>query len=269
MAKQIISEAKIIQMTLENVRSFYNREKDVTTSPMADNFMWIGSNDFQWCEGLDEFLRVTKNEYEEPTVTLSDEEYHLLLHERNIWVIYGRYKATAILEDGSVIYAHVRGTYVWQRIDGEIKLVHVHGSHAQDIPLNQIIQPQFTVDSSFFEYMKRIDSLNASADKIEFCDCEGRHHFLHPDEILFLKAAGQHTVVSTKSGCFTVNGILAKQENSLPAQFKRIQKSYLVNTKHISTIYRYKAILRDGSELPIGRNWYMELKRFMGLSVTP
>ena len=100
MANQKVSEAEIIQMTLENVRSFYNREKSVTTAPMTDNFMWIGSNDFQWCEGLGEFNRVTEKEYNEPAVLLSDEEYYLLFHERNVWVVYGKYKDTAVIEGG-------------------------------------------------------------------------------------------------------------------------------------------------------------------------
>ena len=81
MPKSFISEAEIIRKSMENVRSFYNRDKGYTTAPMMDNFMWIGSNDFQWCEGREEFLRVTKNEYEEPPVLLSDEEMekHLVL----------------------------------------------------------------------------------------------------------------------------------------------------------------------------------------------
>lgn len=264
MAKRIVSEKEIIQMTIENVRSFYNRKKDVTTAPMTDNFMWIGSNDFQWCEGLDEFYRVTKNEYEEPAVLLSDEEYHLLLHERNIWVVYGRYKATAVLEDGSVIHAHVRGTYVWHRINGEIRLAHVHGSHAQDIPLNQITPPsQLTENSGFFDYMKRMDALNNTSDKIAFRERGSTHRFVIPDEILFLKAAGQYTIVNTKTESFTVSGILAEQESGLPPQFRRIHKSYLVNTRHIDTICRYQAVLTNGQELPIGRNSYMDLKRFL------
>ena len=60
-----ITEAEIIQLTLENVRSFYHRNPEVTTAPMADNFMWIGSNDFQWCEGLENFRRTMEKEYEE------------------------------------------------------------------------------------------------------------------------------------------------------------------------------------------------------------
>ena len=52
MGKPFITEAEIVQMTLENVRSFYDRNTEFTTTPMTDDFVWIGSNDFQWSEGL-------------------------------------------------------------------------------------------------------------------------------------------------------------------------------------------------------------------------
>ena len=105
MNKNPVTEARIIRMTIDTIRGFYSRNPDMNTAPMADNFMWIGANDFQWCESLEEFLRVTKKEYEEPPVMLSDEEFHLLFHERNVWVVYGRYKISTVLEDGSAIYA--------------------------------------------------------------------------------------------------------------------------------------------------------------------
>lgn len=183
MGKSSISESEIIQMTRDNVRSFYNRNPEITTAPMAKDFMWIGSNDFQWCEGLESFLQVTKKEYEEPPVYLSDEEYHLLFHERNVWVLYGRYQVTAILEDGSVMHAHVRGTYVWKRINGVITLAHVHGSHAQDIPLNQLVPSTIplTSDSDYFEFMKRLDSLKTNGPKLDFRDREkGTVTCIHP-----------------------------------------------------------------------------------------
>ena len=46
MGKSSISESEIMQMTRDNVRSFYNRNPEITTAPMAKDFMWIGSNDF-------------------------------------------------------------------------------------------------------------------------------------------------------------------------------------------------------------------------------
>lgn len=265
MGRPAVTEAEIIQMTLENVRSFYNRNPSVTTMPMTDDFVWIGSNDFQWCEGLEEFYRVTKKEYEEPPVMLTDEEYHLLFHERNVWVVYGRYKVTATLEEGSVIHAHVRGTYVWRRINGELKLAHVHGSHAQDIPLNQILPPPkpLTVDTRYFEYMKHMDTLKADSEKLEFRDIEKNYHYLFPYEILFLKAALQQTVVYTTKGEFRISGLLAENEKKLPEIFRRIHKSYIVNTMFIDHICRYQVFLKDGRKIPVSRDQYMELKKYL------
>ena len=265
MGRSTITEAEIIQMTLENVRSFYNRDPAVTTMPMTDNFVWIGSNDFQWCEGLEEFYRVTKREYEEPSVMLTDEEYHLLFHERNVWIVYGRYKVSTTLEDGSIIHAHVRGTYVWRRINGVLKLAHVHGSHAQDIPLNQImpLPESLTVDTRYFEYMKHLDTRKADSEKLAFRDSEKNHHYLFPYEILYLKAALQRTVVYTKDSCFQISGILTDHEKKLPNIFRRIHKSYIVNTMFIDHICRYQVFLKGGQELPVSRGQYMSLKRYL------
>lgn len=265
MGKPIITEDEIIQMTLENVRSFYHRNPNVTTAPMTDDFMWIGSNDFQWCESLEKFNRITKKEYMEPPVLLTDEEYHLLFHERNVWVVYGRYKATAVLEDASVIHAHVRGTYVWRRINGEMKLAHVHGSHAQDIPLNQLLPPPepLTLNTDFFEYMKHMDTLKVNEEKMSFRDRDKKYHYLLPSEILYMQSALQWTTVYTKTGCFQIRGLLAEYEQKMPEMFQRIHKSYLVNSIYIGTICRYKAILKDGQELPIGKERYMGLKRYL------
>ena len=116
MRKNSYRENEIIEQTRQVIQSFYGRKTELTIAPMSEDFMWIGSNDFQWCEGIDEFIRVTKKEYQEEPVLLSDEEYHLLFHDRNVWVVYGRYKVTATLKDLSRIRLHIRVTFIWRMI---------------------------------------------------------------------------------------------------------------------------------------------------------
>ena len=265
MAKKVAGEADIVRRTAESVHSFYSREKDATTAPMTEDFLWIGSNEFQWAEGRDAFLHVTENEFTEPPVLLSDEEYHLLFHARDVWVVYGRYTATAATADGGVLYAHVRVTYVWRRVDGEIKLAHIHGSHAQDIPLNQLepAPAPLTADSSLFAMLGRLGARGTDTGKLLFRDLEGKHRLLFPDDVVFLQAAGAHTIVHTLSGTFPASGLLAKHAAALPPQFQRIHKSYLVNTRQVDAIRRFRAILKDGRELPIGKERYGDLKRFL------
>lgn len=265
MGRPTISDTEIIQMTLENVRCFYSHSQDSAVMPMADNFMWIGFNDIHWCENLEEFHRITEEAYGGPPALLSDEEFHVLFHDRNVWVLYGRYKITTVLEDKAVTHAHARGTYVWRKIDGELKLIHVHTSHAQDVPLNQLApQPgPLTLDSNYFEYVQKMDPVRNNTEKLSFRDREKHYHYLLPSEIVYLQASGQWTIVHTESGSFQTFGLLAEYEKITPEIFRRIHKSYIVNSMYIDTICRYTATLRDGREFPIGKERYMELKRYL------
>lgn len=264
MARPAFTEAQIIQKTLENVRSFYNRKQEIAALPTADDFVWIGAYDSQWSEGRDQFAELAGIEHEEFPILLSDEEYHLLFHERNVWVVYGRYKVTATKEDGSVFHVHVRGTYVWRMVNGELKLAHVHDSHG-DMPTGQQASEagQYLADADFLEYMKHMDMQKANQEKIVFRDKEKNYHYLFPSDILYLKAAAQYSIVHTKSDRFKTWGLLADFEKKVPETFRRIHKSYLVNTMYIDSVRRYRAFLTDGQELPIGKERYMELKKHL------
>lgn len=265
------TNAEIIAKTRDTVYNFYKRHLDSSKQNMADNFMWIGSNDFQWAESLEEFVKMTEAESQEPPVQLSEEEFHILIHEKNVWVIYGRYTANVLLDDGTLLHAKVRGTYVWKQFDNEVKLIHIHRSHSQDIPIQlpaPIRQP-FNGETGFFEYLKGIDYQAIGTSKIPFRDRSNNHHFLFPAEILYLKAGRQWCTVFTKNGSFDVRGGISEHEASLNGNFLRIHKSYLVNTQHVSTICRYHASLRSGEELPIGKERYMNIRKQLQLPKIP
>ncbi len=262
MKTQRIHIDEVIQKTQRVLHSFYHRAPETTSSYMAEEFVWIGANDFQWCQSREEFIQTTRKEYEEPDVMIYDEEYYPLFHERNSWIIYGRFKICCPLEDGSSIYAHVRVTFVWKKIGDELKLLHVHGSNAQDIPIHSSAPPEVTLtkDSSYFQQLSRMEYFGSYTQKLSFHDTDGKHHFLLPAEILYLESSGQQTVVHTVTETFPCFGLLKKYEEELGDPFMRVQKAYLVNLSQIRTIFRYKAVLFNGEELPIGRNWYTELK---------
>lgn len=264
MPRTIIKEETIIQRTQEVVHGFYDRDKTKTIDRMSEDFMFIGANDFQWCESLEEFERITEKEFAEPAVVVSDEEYHVLFHERGVWVVYGRYKVMAALEEDNVLYAHVRCTYVWRLVKGELKLMHVHGSNAQDIPLSQHTSAEpFSENSDFFDHMKQLAMMNTDVKRIAFRDRDKNYRYILPSDILYLKAAGQCTIVYTKKENFEVWGLLAEFAKKLPEMFYRIHKSYVVNSIHIDSIQRYSAKLKQGEQLPISKERYMDLKRFL------
>lgn len=271
MRKNSYRENEIIEQTRQVIQSFYGRKTELTIAPMSEDFMWIGSNDFQWCEGIDEFIRVTKKEYQEEPVLLSDEEYHLLFHDRNVWVVYGRYKVTATLKDLSRIRLHIRVTFIWRMIKGNLRLAHVHGSASQDIPLEPFLQTEstFTEESDFFDFMEKLASAERNLQKLTIRDCEKNHRCLFPSEILYLKADGRHCIFYTKTGSFQAPGLLSAYEQKMPEYFFRIHKSYLVNCLYIDRISRYNAVLENGCELPISKERYMDFKRKLKEAAKP
>lgn len=256
---------EIIAKTQGHIHDFYERRMEPVTDAMANNFVWIGAYEFQWSDSLEDYKKTAVAEIKEPPVRLSGEEFHILTQDKHTWVVYGRFFADALSEEGILLHALVRLTYVWRQVKDELKILHIHGSHAQDIPLTlprEAVEP-FLGNTGFYNYIREIDHRASGIQKLQFRDRQNNHHFLFPNEVLYLKACRQWCTVYTQRGSFDVRGGISDFEEKLSSPFLRIHKSYLVNIRHIDTICRYNALLRDGQSLPISKDRYMGIKEFL------
>lgn len=266
MKRNAFSESAVVEMSRRVIRNFYNLDRNALLPYLSDGFMWIGANDEHWAENLGIFFDSLSRLPGISPVTISDEEYHLLFHERNIWILYGRHKATSTPENGPVNHAHMRFTLVWRKYENELRLIHMHASNSGDIPLKQF--PSEYGESApenvpLMEHFKKLLSLPSASKKLMFKDLNGVHRFLLPEEVIYLEADLQRTVIHTKEGSFPVHGLISEIEKSMPESFYRIHKSYLLNSSYVDSIFRYKAKLKDGILLPIGRDRYMDFKRYL------
>jgi DNA-binding LytR/AlgR family response regulator len=81
------------------------------------------------------------------------------------------------------------------------------------------------------------------------------------DEILYLKAAGNYTEVTTRFQTYTLYGTLKALGSQLPAaQFARTHRSFLVNLRHVRALTSAGAVL-DGATLPVGAQQRTEAMR--------
>ena len=55
-------EQELIQQSSLVFHSYFDRDMDTFVSLLDENFVWIGSYDFQYSKGIDEFLEITKEE---------------------------------------------------------------------------------------------------------------------------------------------------------------------------------------------------------------
>jgi DNA-binding LytR/AlgR family response regulator len=82
------------------------------------------------------------------------------------------------------------------------------------------------------------------------------------DEILYIKAEDNYTTIKTQKQQILASVNLKNIVEKLPkGQFLRVHKSYLVNMKMVSKI-THRFVYTDGIEIPIGRNYYAELKQY-------
>jgi DNA-binding LytR/AlgR family response regulator len=112
-----------------------------------------------------------------------------------------------------------------------------------------------------------IDKMNYSVRKREFNFREGRKEILL-DRLMYVESKLhilEFHVMENDLKVYTMNETLNTFENRLAEnEFVRIHQSYLVNVRHIRNVARYKVILTNGSELPVPKARYKEVrKRFI------
>ncbi|MEG2022076.1 MAG: LytTR family transcriptional regulator DNA-binding domain-containing protein [Oscillospiraceae bacterium] len=260
----IYTPEEVINKTRQVVHSFYTRNIQPMADMLDDNFVWIGAYEFQYIRGKKEFLNSIKAESKEMPVHVSEEEFHILAHDRYLWTVYGRYTATAIQEDNTMLLAKTRNTFVWKQVDDKLMLLHIHGSHARDVPLefSGNLPPSITDSTAWFESLKKVDRLVGPPKKLTFRDGDGTYHFVLPSEILYIKAEAKQCTVHTGNDCFVARVLLKDFADKSPL-FLQCHRSYIVNIHSIKAIKRYELKLSDGTVLPIGKERYMDVKEHL------
>jgi DNA-binding LytR/AlgR family response regulator len=108
-----------------------------------------------------------------------------------------------------------------------------------------------------------IDKMNYSVRKREFDFREGRKEILL-DRLVYVESKLhilEFHVMENDLKVYTMNETLNTFETRLAENdFVRIHQSFLVNVRYIKEVARYKVILTNGSELPVPRVRYAEVR---------
>lgn len=263
MRKKLIPEKEIITLSKDVVQSFYDRNIKNHIHYLSDDFMWIGAFDFQYTLCKNDFLCIIQSEISSFPFTMIDEEFTLISKSPTTYIISARFKLIAHTDNNTTIRTHTRMTVIWKYYGEELKLCHVHGSNAQDIPLsinNAVMNTALNDDfSSYINSLHFIDNSN----KIAFRTKSGAFRYFTEREILYLEANSQSTFLHTYSECIELYSHLLTNAERLSQSFYRIHKSYIVNTAFIKSLERYKVILTTSAHLPISKEKYIAFRDFL------
>ena len=240
------TEQEVIQKTREALTFFSQKRINQFTAMLAKDFVWIGDYTPLYMRGIPAFVESVRSEAQELPVQLSAEEYNLLAHQKNLWVVFGRFTVTAFN-----ISTKIHFTFVWEQKENALLLKLANATHAKEMEQNDGQSKFFTGNEN------ELIPYDDMQKKITLRDMNGTTRYLNTDEICYIKSNNKYCDIFTKDDSFPCRITLSELTVS---PFIRIHKSYLVNPAYIRQLRRYSVTLSDGLELPVSRNFYMELK---------
>lgn len=251
------TEAEVLALTRETIHHFTNKELEPFLAVLDPNFVWVGDYAALFTRGVADFLASVQEESQEPPVSISEEEYALSAHENHLWTTYGRFAASYRMADGALLMTRVHFAFVWKQVENDLRLVQATATHVRDGGADAPVQTQSRI---FDTRPPRQAAHSMDARKLELRGTDRRIRYLADDEILYIQSHINVCEVFTASDSFTTRTTLRSLARP---PFFMIHQSYLVNTAYIDHICRYRAVLTDGRELPIGKQRYQDLRRHL------
>lgn len=253
-------QQKLVNYSSSVFHYYFGRDMDSFVKLLDPAFVWIGSYHFQYTKGIEQFLEVTKEEQQEIAAEVFDEEYQILPCGQQLWVLHGKFSASA-WKDDTYLFTEQRATLVWKRVEDDFKLIHLHCTMARDIPLQGKLELPETPKGNirWYEYMLNTEKKRgASGRRILLRDTGGNIHYLQPAEIIYIRIHSHIATVYTGNEQFSIRKNLNQLLEEL-SFLKQVHRSWLVNPMYILELRRYFITLTNHIQIPIGKSRYNDV----------
>ncbi|MEG0227906.1 MAG: LytTR family DNA-binding domain-containing protein [Lachnospiraceae bacterium] len=252
------TKQEVVAITKDVIHFFANKQMNAFMTYLDSDFVWMGDYDVLYTHGISAFADTIAEEIQEAPVRITEEEYTLLSHERKLWVTYGRFTMTGE-EDNCNLIAKVHFTFVWTQKEDDLKLLLANATHVKFLPASEEVTDLPPIpQTKIFDQRLLNNLISKRQEKLSFLDTNGTMHFLYPANIIYIKADDKLCTICTDTGSFSSR--IRMKDINYP-HFLQIHRSYIINRQHLQSLKRYKAILSDGTTLPVGRDRYPELKQ--------
>lgn len=157
--------------------------------------------------------------------------YHVRTVRQDVAVVTGQFRA--IPAGGTAENADSHCTFIWSWSREEAKLLHVH--------------------------ISQVNLRQEGARQLLLRGEDGSSYYLSPNEILYVEARNIYCNVHCSSQMISVSQSMKQVREILPDQFLKIHRSFIVNSRYVSRVYRYGLELADGVCLPVPEKQYMNV----------
>lgn len=255
---------KIVELSQECLARFWQMDPEFVIRYFDKNIVWIGSAKSQYADTYEDTVNDFREIVQElKPCHLSHQEFTVAQNVGNACTIVGRYITTTDDNVGYFLQAQQRCTFVWEIKMGEPKIKHCHISNPMgELKLAEGERFVNALGEMSKKYLtSRVQSIQ-SRHKIIVIDNKDVTHFLSPAEILYVNAVGRNCMIYTTDGTeIHSRSSIADFIEKAGDTFSFVHRSYIVNNIHISSIHPYEIVLYDGSQIPVPKKRYSEIKK--------
>ncbi len=252
----MVSMEGAVAASREFVHRFWNADTQGCAAMLAEDFVWVGADADQFGAGTDAFAQVHgKVVGQDARVILMNEEYRAIPSggARTVVVICQYRGFTGLAFTTSVVLRH-RLTFVWRASPEGLRLVHCHLSE----PAVQSGEGERPEGASFMLSANRcaFALFQRGVDEpVEIRDVDGGMHFIRQNDVLYLEARRQSTVVHCTTGQFRlregIGRVIERIDPSGSDLFAFTHRSFVVNVMYVACVGRDTVTMANGDELSL------------------
>lgn len=255
------------------VASFYSNGASLLLSMVTDDCVFI-TEAGTTCSSREEIRKALSKRKASPSMMVRETDFQLAQHVNadtigtNATVI-GSYRLYTSPRERSLYASTQLMTACFTLTEHGWKAFHIHTSNKISEAVDESVFP-VAISQETYDYVREILRTGAKAGILPsriFLESNDGSRYLSPDQILYVEAEGKHSIVHCTDTSFPANALISDVESQVPGVFLRMHRSYLVNTAHISGIRKYTLELTNGTEIPIPKRRYMEVRREIALRV--
>lgn len=251
MNKEKLGEA--VRLTQEIMQRYHQKDVEMLFPLCAPDIMWIGAQKEQFDFGLEAFRQDIKSVLKEmKPCHMMNQEFHVVQNCGRACTIVGRYMVVSDEDTDIMLAGQQRCVFTWELIEDELKIRHICSmSPLEEWKVKEGEKFVNTFGKATQKYIcERIRNLNTNK-RITVVDGNASLRFFSPGEIIYAEAERKEILIHTLDEEIYGRMGISEFRKKAGSDFLEIHRGYVVNMTHIVKIQPYKAVMIDGSEIPI------------------
>lgn len=254
--------SEITRLSVDIVRAYYQNDLRLFFAYMDEDVLWYGPAKGQFLSGRQAMLDAWNREDNPLTFSLGSVRVDCATTHPSYCEVMLSFPVTTHYPCGECISIDqiIHITWCERKIEGE-KLPRMRIIHISDLYYNHEADNIYPIHFNLI--YRGYLPISETGKRLYFQGADHADYYLLSDTIQWIESStdSRHAVLHLGEETIAVTASVRTIEKAYPDLFLRCHICYLVNPRHVTQVKRFKAVLTDGSELPIPEKKYTAFKK--------